>query len=473
MELTPVTRISGRVLDDETGEGIPGAVVGLKKGFIRNDLKAVELVGDNRTDHEGRFSFEDLRVSTLEYNVFALHPDYKEGFVKTRPVEDPIEIRLNRAGFRIHGHARDDSGKPIEGLIISFHSEFHPEERNVLTDSKGNYTSPPLPEGTIRASAGSAYGYTFPCFTPECKWIELRDRDVEVNFGPSGQLAVWQGYLIGWDGQPLKHVYINMDSQTFFKDYPFKRSSHSASSDDKGFFEIPKIPLGKFIVKLHIYSSVSFYYLSDSHDGLTDTVEFPNPVIHIQDFCLPHTEISGCVIDGRTNEPLRSAEVIARKCDVKGNGLYITYTDVNGYYSFHGLPPGKYMMDAGIRVGRRAFFIYELWSNFKLELEEDKFLSNQDIILPASSKVTVTVIGLAKGMKYNVEFFYENEQEACWDSWIYGHSEAFCKDRYDIFHNMAPGHWIMKIWSPDEKVLAEKRFVVHQDQEMDIELDLN
>jgi protocatechuate 3,4-dioxygenase beta subunit len=466
MLLLRVAGISGRVIDDETGEPIQGAIVGLAQSHHEDDMNRspVELLGENRTDRDGAFIFEDLR--RFIYHVFALHPDYKEGFVKTKTGQDPIEIRLIRAGPRIFGNVHDDSGESLEGLAISFRSKLHPEERYVLTDPDGFYTSPPLPEGRIKVSAGCTRGYTSPKFTPEQKWVELEEHDVELNFGPSSEFAVWQGYLIGWDGLPIPEGIIHMYSHGHFKEYPFQMSYLRAICDEKGYFEVPKIPLGKYSLDLRVGSKFSRGYP-------LDPIEFPEQGIHYQDIKLPHTEISGCVIVGSTNEKARRADVTARLRSVEVRKSFSTYTDENGFYSFQGLPPGKYSLDAKDHVSCAIADI--AWSHPKVELEEGQVLSNQDIVIPTSGLVSFTILGLdkLKGKDFRVRFFYENEQESCWGMGIYRFPETMYKEKDVSRYNIAPGRWTMKIYIVGGEVLVEKVFVVNQDQEMEIEVDLN
>ncbi|MHC4943705.1 MAG: MSCRAMM family protein [Planctomycetota bacterium] len=469
MMLLRVGGISGRVIDDETGEPIEGAVVGLARSHQDDDMNrsAVELIGENRTDRDGAFIFEDLR--RFIYHVFALHPDYKEGFVKTKTGEEPIEIRLTRAGPRIFGHVHDDSGEPIEGLALSFRSKLQPEERRVLTDPTGFYTSPPLPEGIIEISAGYTPGYYSPKFTPEKKWIKLENRDVELDFGPSSELAVWHGYLIGWDDRTIAKGSIHIYSQGHFKNYPFWKSHFQAVSDDEGHFEIPKIPLGRYSLHIRIGDKFTRGYE-------LDPIEFPYPGVHIVNIVLPQTEISGYVIDGFTNEKARKAEVTAIMRNSEGTKSFSTLTDENGFYRFQGIPPGKYFLDAELQErwsNERSNNI--AWPNPKVELEEGQILSNQNIIKPTYGTVSFTILGLdkLKGKDYRVRFFYGYEQKSSWGMGIYRFPNRKYKEKHEATYSIAPGRWTMKIWIVDGDVLAEKVFVVIQEQEMEIEVDLN
>jgi len=105
----PAIRCDGRVVDDETGLGLPNARVGQMFGTA--DAPPIAAL----TDGEGRFAFTlPGRLS----RIGAVKTGYARGEVETSPDGRPVEIRLKRAAA-ISGHVLDQFGEPVAGARVS------------------------------------------------------------------------------------------------------------------------------------------------------------------------------------------------------------------------------------------------------------------------------------------------------------------------------------------------------------------
>src|SRR5262249_40827916 len=139
--LRPAVRFEGRVVEDETGLGLPNARVGQMFGTV--DAPPVAAL----TDGEGRFAF------TLPgglSRISAIKSGYARGEVETSPDGRPVEIRLKR-GAVIGGRVLDQFGEPVADarVMLETSSNGSSDRRTVAsttTDDLGEYRLGGLPE---------------------------------------------------------------------------------------------------------------------------------------------------------------------------------------------------------------------------------------------------------------------------------------------------------------------------------------
>ena len=140
----PAIRCDGRVVDDETGLGLPNARVGQMFGTA--DAPPIAAL----TDGEGRFAFTlPGRLS----RIGAVKTGYARGEVETSPDGRPVEIRLKRAAA-ISGHVLDQFGEPVAGARVSLETSSNgPNDRRIAmsttTDDLGEYRLGGLSEGAF------------------------------------------------------------------------------------------------------------------------------------------------------------------------------------------------------------------------------------------------------------------------------------------------------------------------------------
>jgi len=140
----PAVRFEGRVVDDETGLGLPNARVGQMFGSA--DAPPVAAL----TDGEGRFAF--TLPGSLS-RISAIKTGYARGEVALSSASQPINIRLKR-GAAISGRVLDQSGEPVADARVSLEtpSNGSSDRRTVMsttTDDLGEYRLGGLSEGAV------------------------------------------------------------------------------------------------------------------------------------------------------------------------------------------------------------------------------------------------------------------------------------------------------------------------------------
>jgi protocatechuate 3,4-dioxygenase beta subunit len=143
----PAVRFEGRVVDDETGLGLPNARVGQMFGSA--DAPPIAAL----TDGGGRFAF------TLPgglSRISAIKTGYARGEVAISSPGQPIEIRLKR-GAAISGRVLDQFGEPVADARVSLEafSNGSSDRQTVMsttTDDLGEYRLGGVPEGAFLAA---------------------------------------------------------------------------------------------------------------------------------------------------------------------------------------------------------------------------------------------------------------------------------------------------------------------------------
>jgi hypothetical protein len=164
---TALFPIKGRVIDDVTGAGIPGAVVHFASVCSPDRVQALaaRMRQQAVTDEDGRFSFQDVPEMLVNIAAEKGEHDYLEVWSFRHRVEDPIatykvgpdseSIILRLApSASISGVVRDEHGAPVGDAWISLWAyrtwggwprlEFWNTEK---TNLDGSYSRASLPPG--------------------------------------------------------------------------------------------------------------------------------------------------------------------------------------------------------------------------------------------------------------------------------------------------------------------------------------
>lgn len=327
IELDPGLGVSGRVVDDATSRPVEGALLG---DAHRPRLPWIliydrpEVAVHAWTDEQGRFTLQGLWGSKSgQLTVAAVHPDFAEAAKTINPDEkEEVELRLKR-GFRIYGQARDDEGRPMPDIFISFTSEETPLARPTLTGPDGRYRTAPVPPGEVSITArlwDTEFTQT-PAFTEETKKVLVVDRDVEVNFGPDAGHVTWSGTLIDYTGLPLEGAWIQAKSIEAFEPAAASDPPRQGWSGKEGRFKLTKLVPGRYDVKNWVPRPGEEKYIYESmviHDAVPwGDVVFEEPGEVEQDLHIPGegSIVAGIVVEECTGTPLlnRYAGVGARK----------------------------------------------------------------------------------------------------------------------------------------------------------------
>ncbi len=407
LELFSGESVSGRVVEDATGQPVQNAVVGAEGGFFHyTDLTRILIQGrmerciHARTDENGYFILQGLANWVSRFRVAAVHPDWAEGVAWVDPeFYKPVEIRL-KEGFHVFGKAYDDLGLPAEGLLITLSGWTTPLSRPVLTGPDGNFRCPPALPGEVCVTAESLDrngGESTP-FTPETKRVVIEDRDVEVIFGPDPGHVTWYGKVIDYTDLPLEKVRIRL--------YPVEASDAKKkdvdmrffASDEKGSFEVKKLVAGKYALELE------FPEQKDATDW--EEVAFDHPGRVEKDIILPGSGgvLCGKVLDEATEEPYRpqkKVQFVIRATKLPWRSYRDNFeaflNDEDGGFCFRNLPAGNYTVRFVERRGSSS-------NPLEVELREGQIVEGLVMRIPAMGVLKVEYVDFSPaGLTHRLE----------------------------------------------------------------------
>ncbi len=356
IELDPGLGVSGRVVDDVTGEPVAGAIVGPALYPRETNLPSLyyldysEVCIYDRTDESGAFNLRGLRK--IDKKVAAVHPDYAEGYASTIPGgAAAIEIRLKK-GFRITGLVLDDARNPAENVLIRMYGDRIPLARPTMSGPDGRYTTEPVLPGRVVLKAGDP-----PIelrndvdFSEEHKVVYIVDRDVEVDFGPKPEHVTWRGTLYGYDGEPLGGGRLLLRHAMFNRREPhamynrteadWYRLTRDIRCDDQGRFEVDKLHRGRYRVTLEIPDQVDWGNVPFETSGLVE-----------RDINLSLVStLSGVVVNEATGKPFIGKRGTVRAHSRLTEICYSLEADIDGEGRFEikGVLPGSYYLRAQV-----------------------------------------------------------------------------------------------------------------------------
>lgn len=259
IEMAPSPRISGTVVDDETGE--PVTEFEIATSTTPNPTFLPKRLRQRFTDEEGRFTYLDVRVGT--HYVIARAPGYAGGRSESITVaaeEDRagVVIRLVK-GATLSGIVRNDAGEPVKGARISLAQPSvpgadpagelfkkliqqqmrTPGSRSAVTDDKGQWKIAHVLGGTysVKVEHGD---YTEAKSPP----VDCPDRgevaapDVVLKRG-----GIIRGTVRNKDGTPDAKATVMISS-----DDPTRPFNRSQKTDANGTFSVKGLRPGNYRV---------------------------------------------------------------------------------------------------------------------------------------------------------------------------------------------------------------------------------
>jgi len=349
IELGTGARVTGRVVEDATGEAVANALVGFggytKLALIQRGLG--ELTPHSKTDRQGRFQLSGLPSdwAVLPTAIAAVHPEFAQGFAYTIPKHGKeIEIRL-KEGVIVHGRVRDDGGQPLPGVSISLSGKSVPWTITCRTGADGRYRTGQAEPGKVDIEAAQQTDGTGDRvrFTAETKTAVLADRNVEINFGPSPAHVTYKGVVLDHDGEPLAGASVSvMLTEALDPDLPSAAKGRAICSE-QGVFEIRKLVPGSYSLNLGFPRQAG---------GFEKGVEkFETPGVHEREIRLAELggAICGIVVDKASGFPPSqdSVGVSVKAWSQKNQKQYlIDVNEVEGSFYLRALPPDRYYLRA-------------------------------------------------------------------------------------------------------------------------------
>ncbi len=463
LELTPGLTMTGCVVADATGTPLAGAEVVpfIIRGFSK---RGESSYANTRTDGEptvagpdGRFIVTGLKPGA--HRLWARHPDFAESYADGEPGGEEVVIRL-KSGYRFFGLVRDTDSQPVPGIDVIYYSMNISTVRHVPTGADGRYTTPPLPPGRYNLSIAPDGKVT-----REMLSVDLEDRDVEVNFGPRPGQVIWRGRLFDGKGIPVPKAVLKLYRQVSRRSAPERIQPKTAlcqtKTDDLGNFEIGPFEPGIYDVCVQFDENDLL-----STRNILDRIEFDQEGLVVRDLYLRSSELSGLVVDGKNNEPVRNSRGWVMACTSMGK-IFTTSVDNDGRFRFIGLPPETYNLYAnGPQIAQGSLL--------NVVLGETSIINDLKIVIPIVGTLELKVTGLEEIANQGLEFTIDSLEDD--RGWTLGNSSnGLAVDHTGVCEfttSFEAGSW--KIVLQHESIgQVERTVVIRAGETTKIEIDRN
>jgi protocatechuate 3,4-dioxygenase beta subunit len=341
--------LTGRVLAETTGHGIPGASVRL------DDSEAFDLGGpelETSTDDEGYYSFSHAPERTVWIRAVADGRAARlmrgeNPAVTGDAVPTVLEEVWLPEGGRVSGCVVDADGKPVAEANVLITAVDGVVGRNryptmkARSDDTGCFELDGVSAGTRYRVHAKAEGHSPAVvgpFTIEAGTV-LDDVSVILRTGAALRLR-----LVGPDEQPATDVTIHFESEEDQPSDPSARysvmttASGEIEADDDGWLTLRRLLPGTFTVRVEPDGWVGL-----RREGVVltegETTDLGALSVEVG------SVLAGRVVD-RDNEPVAGARVSARWRDLRGNYSREAISGSGGSFSIAGLPEHSMTLDA-------------------------------------------------------------------------------------------------------------------------------
>lgn len=335
--------ISGRVFDNDTGEGVSGVLVNASP---RNRVPMTSRdVSSKSSPSDGSYTITGLppgdyrivREETEGYPRVKIS-EVHEVTVKLGQAVAGIDIPLDK-GLTVSGVVMDTGGNVVPEAEVVANTEDHQTQERVFTEPDGSFEITGLsPTHTLRVQATSSRDDTDKYESDVLGPIELLDAGVdglvlELRHARNRRMA---GVVVGPDGQPVAKAGILANPQDF------RHFGNNATADEEGRFSIAGLAAGNYRIGLarpgqsmwKVAGNSPIYTISADSDLTDQRVVFGD---------LGALSISGTIRDVN-GTPLTGA--LLEATGALGMVQSEQASDANGRYHIEGLSPGDYRLTA-------------------------------------------------------------------------------------------------------------------------------
>lgn len=339
--LVPETVLSGRVIDDQTGQLVRTSGFVVVQG--RDVLKRAPLV-------RGAFVLEGLPAGA--YRLQAVVDGYviKEQAVRIGREAD-VEIAVSR-GLTIVGKATSVDGSPLVGATVTAApAGDEGRTQQVQTDARGAFRiSGLVPGDYFFVASRPGYGQVFyggsvrrEDATPLT--VGANVASVEFVLKPIGAIF---GVVKNRAGAPVSGARVIAEPLNGSKRYVVR-------TDEAGAYVLPDMPSGDYRIRVMADDYMPIYYDGAQTSERARAIRVLADDVHATGVDVVLSlggRIAGAVFSQDTGRPVAEARVLVRRA---GHSVsWQTATDRSGAFDVGGLPDGEYLLrvDAEGYVGR-------------------------------------------------------------------------------------------------------------------------
>jgi len=326
-ELTSGHTLSGRVLDKDSEQPLPGAQ--LTVAFEDDDFSSVVPDVSITSDARGGFRLDTLATGSYRIDVQA--PGHTDAsLVVELPRRESLSIELEGTS-RIEGQVVDAAGAPALGAKIWVSASGRmPADTEEQTDAQGRF-SLEVNEGTylLTASAAGQSGVL------EGKVTVARGGLVDglvIRLRPTGSLA--GRVFVQSSQEPVKGAFVSVR-------HGDSGWAHSVQTEDDGGFRLENLLPGPYILAL---------YKSGFPDARREDVRIqPGQETSVEFPLIREASLEGTVTDalGRPAEGASIVALLDQEAPNRPRGLH-GVPDESGHYQISSLTPGRYHVEARV-----------------------------------------------------------------------------------------------------------------------------
>ncbi len=320
------SRIEGRILDPDTGEGIAGtkfAVVSCSSGLFY--YRFVHTTSDDGT----------FKVGGLQSDKYLLrNGGFPHTYVEVESGKTAkITVQADRLSrpHGIPGVVSDPEGKPLPNAIIS---TYPPVTEELITDARGEFSL------RSKRSRGQVEDIIYLLVRHKernlAAAVELDEsaKNLDITLVPG---AILSGKVVDVEGKPIPSAELSL---TFWTSSIGYRNSEVTEIDEAGHYEIRALPPGqKYSVNASADGYGSRYLQINTGDGAVEV----DPLV----LSVANLSASGIVVDG-LDQPVSGLRIYAY-----GNGQPSreTFTDTKGRFTIENVCPGELSIQANSEAG--------------------------------------------------------------------------------------------------------------------------
>jgi protocatechuate 3,4-dioxygenase beta subunit len=271
--------ISGRVLNEASGDPVPRALVEVQISDVgMQDLTQGRPVSPNPapvfTDASGEFHLSDLPPGFMSISVSRPYFQHKVESIQLDTGSKSIQISLTKLGV-VAGTVTDDEGKPLPGVDIVLYNasivlgrRVVSQSRNVITDDLGQYRLWNLSPGTYFLKAAGRGRGTMLYSSEALPSFSAAESFVPVFFGGTTDMRTARSIDLRSESeatadfrlslQPVRKIRGTVTGMTLFRNATFQLfdkqenvvASRAALSAAAGGFQILDVLPGSYTLRV-------------------------------------------------------------------------------------------------------------------------------------------------------------------------------------------------------------------------------
>jgi protocatechuate 3,4-dioxygenase beta subunit len=386
--------IEGLVSDAETGDPIAGVQI-TALGFTSEFADSFFYTAVS--NEHGKYVMENIKAGS--YVVWCDHPEYQYKKIANIAIQEQsqlqLDFQLQRKFPEYHTlvAGRVFSQPPLLPAFIPLPgATVFLENENVQlqteSDENGFYLFANVPTGKYLLSAeapGHLRAENIDTIRVE-DGTKINNLDIYLTPGEQYPFSSLSGTVFDNNDQnPVYPAYITLiPRHHYFSEGPLPiRDSLeiSVKNNPDGSYLIEKIPAGVYIVMC-----TSPEYITERYREITLYASEINLNFYLKPLDATQMNLlSGFIYDAENEAPLVLVNVSLYSLDGPENYIQ-TFTDGSGYYQFHSIYPGKYVI---------TFFKYEYYpARDTIAIEENSWITDYNVYLkPHSVGEPITVWG--------------------------------------------------------------------------------